>query len=268
MDLEDILQMEVRMKKYLASLKIEYLNSKEYFISFVSSIFYIPITIIVYYFLWKFIMKEQADIAGMNFDDVIAYFMTILVVKNSISNTMAETYYIFQDINSGNIDTLITKPIYYPLTRFCISIGRVVISMPLGIAFWIAVQLYFDKFSFASLGYFIISLFLGFCLMFQVLCILGLLTFWLKSVLSLRDIFWYILAIFSGEVVPLAFFSGKFEMIKHNPLAGIYYIPANIINSNNMKALILEQVIYIVIFSIIIYFMWKRGIKHYESQGG
>lgn len=26
-------------------------------------------------------MKEQADIAGMNFDDVIAYFMTILVVK-------------------------------------------------------------------------------------------------------------------------------------------------------------------------------------------
>ena len=213
-------------------------------------------------------MKEQADIAGMNFDDVIAYFMTILVVKNSISNTMAETYYIFQDINSGNIDTLITKPIYYPLTRFCISIGRVVISMPLGIVFWIAVQLYFNKFTFVSLGYFIISLFLGFCLMFQVLCILGLLTFWLKSVLSLRDIFWYILAIFSGEVVPLAFFSGKFEMIKHNPLAGIYYIPANIINSNNMKALILEQVIYIVIFSIIIYFMWRRGIKHYESQGG
>ena len=108
-------------------------------------------------------MKGQADIAGMNFDDVIAYFITILVVKNSISNTMAETYYIFQDINSGNIDTLITKPIYYPLTRFCISIGRVVISMPLGIVFWIAVQLYFNKFSFASLGYFIISLFLGFC---------------------------------------------------------------------------------------------------------
>ena len=97
------------MKKYLKSLKIEYLNSKEYFVSFVSSIFYIPITIIVYYFLWKFIMKGQADIAGMNFDDVIAYFITILVVKNSISNTMAETYYIFQDINSGNIDTLITS---------------------------------------------------------------------------------------------------------------------------------------------------------------
>ncbi|MDU3124462.1 MAG: ABC-2 family transporter protein [Finegoldia magna] len=48
----------------------------------------------------------------------------------------------------------------------------------------------------------------------------------------------------------------------------MYYIPANIINSNNMKALILEQVIYIVIFSVIIYFMWRRGIKHYESQGG
>ena len=57
-------------------------------------------------------------------------------------------------------------------------------------------------------------------------------------------------------------------MIKHNPLAGIYYIPANIINANNMKALILEQVIYIVIFSVIIYSMWRRGIKHYESQGG
>lgn len=44
-------------------------------------------------------MKGQADIAGMDFDDVIAYFITILVVKNSISNTMAGTYYIFQDIN-------------------------------------------------------------------------------------------------------------------------------------------------------------------------
>ena len=50
-------------------------------------------------------MKEQADIAGMNFDDVIAYFMTILVVKNSISNTMAETYYIFQDIKRALVKT-------------------------------------------------------------------------------------------------------------------------------------------------------------------
>ncbi|MDU5587843.1 MAG: ABC-2 family transporter protein, partial [Finegoldia magna] len=61
---------------------------------------------------------------------------------------------------------------------------------------------------------------------------------------------------------------GKFEMIKHNPLAGIYYIPANIINSNNMSLLLLEQIVYMAIFSVIIYFMWKRGIKHYESQGG
>ena len=57
-------------------------------------------------------------------------------------------------------------------------------------------------------------------------------------------------------------------MIKHNPLAGIYYIPANIINSNNMSLLLLEQIVYMAIFSVIIYFMWRRGIKHYESQGG
>ena len=114
--------------------------------------------------------------------------------------------------------------------------------------------------------FFTLSLFLGFTIFFTVLGILGISTFWLKSVLTLRDIFWFILAIFSGQIFPLKIIGDGF--FKHNPLAGIYYIPSIIVQEKDKISLLLEQLMYLGVFVAILMIMWKIGIKKYESQGG
>lgn len=97
--------------------------------------------------------------------------------------------------------------------------------------------------------------------------LIGTLTFWLKSVLTLRDIFWIILSIFSGELVSLSLFPAYMKVLSYNPLACIYDIPYKILTSGNLRFLFL-QIGYIILFGVLLKFLWHKGVKQYESQGG
>ncbi len=260
--------MEVKMEKYINRSKIEILKSKEYALSFFASLLYIPISVLIPYFLWKYIFQYQETLGQMNLQDVLFYLITIQIVKLSFSDLMAEVYYIFQDINTGQLDLYITKPVNYLLSRYFSALGRIAITFPLGLVFWIIMGGLFNALTLENLIYFTISLFLGFTVFFVVLAIIGTSTFWLKSVLTLRDIFWFILAIFSGEILPLKLFGKSLSFIEHNPLASIYYIPSIIVQETNKAYLILEQGIYLLVFVALLYFLWKVGIGKYESQGG
>lgn len=254
------------MQRYLNRSKIEILKAREYALTFFTSMLYAPISILIPFFLWKYIYKFQNDLSGMELREILFYLITIEIVQLSYSDLMAEVYYIFQDINTGALDITITKPINYLLSRYFSAVGRVAITLPMGLISFIAVGIFFKALNINNIIFFTLSLFLGFTLFFTVLGILGISTFWLKSVLTLRDIFWFLLAIFSGQIFPLKIIGDGF--FKHNPLAGIYYIPSIIVQEKDKISLILEQLMYLGIFVAILMIMWKIGIKKYESQGG
>ena len=163
---------------------------------------------------------------------------------------------------------MITKPISYPMSRYCRALGSVCLTIPTSVL--ILIILFWGKYSFAEMLVFLLSVLLGFTLLFLVMFLLGSLTFWLKSVLTLRDIFWVVLCIFSGELIPLEFFPAHFRFLQNNPLVCIYDIPYRVLNGESglRMELLGFQLIHILLWGAIVAFVWNIGVEHYESQGG
>ena len=253
-------------KPYLKCISLEIDKGREYFLSFLSTLLYLPVSLLIYFFLFRTFMQEESCVMTMG--QVLNYYTIVLFLKSAFQHAMAEVYYVYEDINRGYLDVLITKPISYPLSRYCRALGSVCLTIPTSVL--ILIILFWGKYSFAEMLVFLLSVLLGFTLLFLVMFLLGSLTFWLKSVLTLRDIFWVVLCIFSGELIPLEFFPAHFRFLQNNPLVCIYDIPYRVLNGESglRMELLGFQLIHILLWGAIVAFVWNIGVEHYESQGG
>ena len=253
-------------KPYLKCISLEIDKGREYFLSFLSTLLYLPVSLLIYFFLFRTFMQEESCVMTMG--QVLNYYTIVLFLKSAFQHAMAEVYYVYEDINRGYLDVLITKPISYPLSRYCRALGSVCLTIPTSVL--ILIILFWGKYSFSEMLVFLLSVLLGFTLLFLVMFLLGSLTFWLKSVLTLRDIFWVVLCIFSGELIPLEFFPAHFRFLQNNPLVCIYDIPYRVLNGGSglRMELLGFQLIHILLWGAIVAFVWNIGVKHYESQGG
>lgn len=253
-------------KPYLKCISLEIDKGREYFLSYLSTLLYLPVSLLIYFFLFRTFMQEESCVMTMG--QVLNYYTIVLFLKSAFQHAMAEVYYVYEDINRGYLDVLITKPISYPLSRYCRALGSVCLTIPTSVL--ILIILFLGKYSFAEMLVFLLSVLLGFTLLFLVMFLLGSLTFWLKSVLTLRDIFWVVLCIFSGELIPLEFFPAHFRFLQNNPLVCIYDVPYRVLNGESGLRLELLgfQLIHILFWGAVVAFVWNIGVKHYESQGG
>lgn len=254
-------------KSYLKCISLEMDKGREYFLSYLSTLLYLPVSLIIYFFLFRAFMHEEESCV-MTMGEVLNYYTIVLFLKSAFQHAMAEVYYVYQDINRGFLDVLITKPISYPMSRYCSALGSVCLTIPTSIL--LLVILFWGKYTVTAMLAFLLSVLLGFTLLFLVMFLLGSLTFWLKSVLTLRDIFWVVLCIFSGELIPLAFFPAQFCFLQNNPLVCIYDIPYRVLNAEGMPLaqLLGFQIVHILFWGAVVTFVWNVGMKHYESQGG
>ena len=253
------------MEKYLRGFRVEVRKAREYFSSFLSSLIYLPVTVLIYYFLFRYVLQSGGNFP-MSLREILTYYTVVLFIRATISHSMAEVYYVFQDINEGTLDLWLIRPVSYPLMRYFRSLGSVCLTVPAGLLFLLAV--FFGRFRVGNFLAFIFSVFLGFTLLFAVMFLLGSLTFWLKSVLTLRDIFWYVLSFFSGELLPLNLLPRGLRVLVDNPLASVYYLPSQVLSSPSPLPILLRQLLYAGIFLALEGAVWKIGVKKYESQGG
>lgn len=252
------------MKAYCKRFIVEIHKAREYLLSFVSSMIYVPVSLVIYYFLFSNVMKENSNFS-MSLQEIVSYYTIILFLKATLQHSMSEVYYVYTDINQGTLDIWLTKPTSYFFTRYFRALGSVSVTLPVGICLLITIL--WKNVHFINMILFLISAFFGFTVLFLMMFILGTLTFWLKYVLTIRDIFWFVLSIASGELIPLQMFPEFLQVMSYNPLACIYDIPYRIIMSGD-SSLIGLQMFYILLLSLVSKIIWDKGVKHYESQGG
>lgn len=254
-------------KPYLKCVSLEIDKGREYFLSYLSTLLYLPVSLLIYFFLFRTLMHEEESYV-MTMGEILNYYTVVIFLKSAFQHAMAEVYYVYQDINRGYLDILVTKPISYPISRYCRALGSVCLTIPTSIL--LLAILFWGRYTFTTVLLFFLSIWLGFTLLFLVMFLLGSLTFWLKSVLTLRDIFWVVLCIFSGELIPLELFPAHFRFLQNNPLVCIYDIPYRVLNGGSglRMELLGFQLIHILFWGVIVIIVWNFGVKHYESQGG
>lgn len=205
----------------------------------------------------------------------ICYSMSLYFVYMSIAprNISRE---IQNDIKTGKTQDFIVKPYNYILQTAVRNFSRGFVNFLLTFIITLTFLLiYFGPISnfknFFFYPVFLISFLLSYILSFLIYEVLGFLAFWLEDV---KPLFWVIdkfMMILGGSYFPVALFPTFLKNIaKWSPFGASQFITS--IVYSNWKSLYVElfliQMSWIIIFSLLLYMIYRLAEKNVATNGG
>lgn len=260
-----------KVKKYLTVFKINFLNDLMYTQNYIGLFLFFAMILFVFSYVWGAIYEGREVIEGFSYHDILWYFMfteTIMISKGTFHREMAN------DIKSGDIAYNLNKPysyiLYYFFKYMSTSITRLVINTIIGIII-ISLLAGNPPFTLLSFSLGMITVFLGLTLNFVFFFLLGISALWFEDNTAFIFIYSKILFTVGGMFVPIEFFPGFIRTIADAlPFKYILYAPARVYVTGT--ELFLEtaffQIINIIIYGSLVYFIFYLGKKRFAVNGG
>lgn len=229
------------------------------------------ILLILYYYIFS---TQGGEINGLTFQiaswSMFLYFafMTLRLRDLAIS--------IMQDIKSGTVEVLLSKPIHYLFYRMCWQLGAGLypfsVAVVLGtIALLIAVGIPASMSSWFFAGTLSIVFILGIALSLLIYAIVGLFAFWIEDI---KPIYWIVdkaVMILGGSYLPVALFpSIMYKIAVWSPFGASQFVTHTVYSSweNSYIEMIGIQVFWVILLGSIVFFMFGRAHKKVSVNGG
>lgn len=180
------------------------------------------------------------------------------------------------EINRGRLSTKLLKP-YNQLFHFGINeLGyKITGNLPyilLAFVIFATYVIYLNPSKYYLLIFFVISILLSAVISFYITAIFGLIAFWTDRSSAFVDFFQFFGFFTMGRSFPLDIFPPYvLNVLNFTPFPYIFYYPiTGLIRQESVVyflKLFIAQLFWLVITYLLVKFMWKRGIKKYESIG-
>ena len=263
------------MRKYLTVAKTTFNDSIQYATSILFRIGGFTITMLILISLWNYIYSGGDNlISGYTLKEMIWYLLLAEIITFG-SGSKVSTNEVKNTIKSGNIAYQVTKPYSYPIfiifkfladtfIRFVIFLG---VATILGLIF--AGPL--DNFSFKTLLMAIPIFFLAVLITGMVRILISLSAFWVEDSTPFQNVYNKLILIF-GVFFPMEMFPSIIQkIVRFSPIYGVSYGPAKLVISSSFslfKEVLISQIIIIVIISILMSIVYKKGVKKLNVNGG
>ena len=183
---------------------------------------------------------------------------------------------IMQDVQTGNVEVLFSKPISYLSYRMWWQIGSGIYPFAvITIVTTIALALIIGLPPTMAIGIFIPTLFLtfvcGVILSLLLYSIVGLLSFWIEDV---NPVFWIVdkaVMILGGSYLPVALFPAfMYQAALYSPFGASQFVTHTVYQSwqTDWYQLVGIQLFWIVLLGLIVYFMFERAKRNVSVNGG
>lgn len=261
-----------RLNKYLYITKTSFQNSISYVADFfVRALFYIFL-IFIFLMLWKVIYSNGSKISGYTVTQIIWYVIIAELVLNSKSNILDD---LNNDIRDGSIAYLINKPYNYVLYQFANGIGQIGFKVVINILIAVVMGLTFVgpllHFSIYNVIFGGISLLVAIILNFFILVSIGLVSFWVEE----NGPFYWIYSkalLILGTLTPIEFFPDWLQgIIYYLPTTYITYAPAKLMvdfSFDKFLTIFPMQLIYLIVFMMLAFYIFGRGVRNLNVNGG
>ncbi len=235
-----------------------------------------PITLAVYYFLWKAIYAYagSAVIRGYTFNELISYFILIQLTGMFIWTNIDQR--LSRDIQRGTFILKLIRPMGVFKSTLLKESGQIAFVIAVQAIPLLAIGAIFFGLSFttwtatclASIS-FILSVILSLTFVFFV----GLSAFWVTQYYGLKRIREGVTWFLGGGVVPLAFFPPFWQKaFSFLPFQYMQYAPVQIYlgkyAGSDALIVMLIQVIWIATFYALIKLIWPKAMAHFSAVGG
>ncbi|SFF02237.1 ABC-2 type transport system permease protein [Paenibacillus algorifonticola] len=263
------------MGAYLDFIRIRFITMLAYRVNYYSGIVIYAINIGAYYFLWKAIFGEQQELAGFTVAQMTTYVAVSWMARAFYFNNLDRE--IANDIRDGSVATQMTRPYSYLLVKMMQGFGeglfRLLLFMIPGmiiVCLIFPVTLPTDPMTWMI---YLVMLLFSFLINSQINILTGLFAFFVENNEGMMRMKRVMVDLFSGVVVPIAFFPGWLaEIMKWLPFQAITYLPSSVFTGRTPGSEIAGvfglQVVWFVVLLVPIWFTWRAARKRLFVQGG
>ena len=258
------------MKLYLMLIKNKFSSNFAYRVDLYLRIIFQIIVLFIQIPLWRAVLGENT----VEYKEMITYVVISTLISSITATGVIEK--INQKIRTGELAMDLIKPMNFTSYIFCDNIGdnlfklvfEVVPVMCVGVVLF-GVSVPQNNTSLL----FIISTLLAFLLNFLISLTLGFVAFWYLSVWHLARLLEDLIKLFGGSVIPLWYFPDVlYNIANFLPFKYIFYVPISIYlgkySVNESVNLVVEQIIWCIVISLISCLVWKKGKNKIVIQGG
>ncbi len=263
------------MKKYLFIIKTTFNDSIQY----ISSLFFrfigFAITMLVLVSLWSYIYGDpESIIKGYTFGQMIWYLLLAEMITYGSGSKVA-TDEIRDNIKSGNIAYQINKPynyIGYTISKYMADtlirfIAFTIIAIIIGLIFAGFIPSFNPLSILAAIPIFLLAVLIT----GMIRILISLSSFWVEDSKPFQQVYNKFVLMF-GIFFPLEMFPKIVgNIIRYTPIYSISYGPAKLIlnySSSIFKNVLLAQIITIIIVTILLIIIYKKGVKKLNVNGG
>lgn len=253
-----------------------YRNSVAYFGEVLGIGGLVAVRIWIFYQLYNtaFIIAGVSVLGGLTLAETI--WILALTQSFHVSNrTRAVMKAIEDEVKSGSIAYTISKPYSYLLYNYFTCMGIVASHLFTSVLFGLLVAtLLVGTIQFSLIGLLAgaFLLFFGITLNTLAVLIIGLSAFWAEDTAPFRWIYDKMLWIFGGIFLPFSVLPDKYRtIIELLPFNQMFYAPARMIvsfNSHDFYKNLGIQIVWIVILSLLVRWMYKKGAENLSVNAG
>jgi ABC-2 type transport system permease protein len=231
--------------------------------------------VLMLYYLWKTIYSGTSSIEGFDWIQMRTYILLSYAINILLSWSNANR--IASTIRTGEIVQDLMRPMDFLTMQLALTGGASVVegglSATITFVLGFLISGILPPVSLQALFLFCASLLIGFLIKFLVNFITSLFSFWTISSMGL---FWAqtaILNLFSGMLIPIAFFPDWLRGVTGwLPFQGIIYTPVMIylgkLDGIELLMAIGFQLGWVLILWVISRLFWKKAFRALEIQGG
>lgn len=263
------------MKKYLYILKSELMSNLQYIFDIIVGFSGYFLMIFIFINLWQYMYSDPNElINGFSMNQMIWYVMVTEIIWMSLGGRKL-CRRISTDVKGGNIAYNINKP--YSYIGYIVSnhLGDVLLKLFLYTIFGIIMGLIFLKTmpNINLLNFIIvfITIILSIIVSIFIITSLGLLAFFIEDSGPFYWIYSKIILVV-GTLFPIEFFP-KFlrPLLTYSPIFAISYGPAKLFvdfSYSMCSKVILSQLVYLLLSYLLCSFIYKKGVKKLNVNGG
>ncbi len=256
------------MKFYTALLRFQFMKATKYRLNFWSTAIIDIVNILLGFMSFVVIFQNVDNINGWTKNQVYFFWGTIRLIDSTVMFTVfLGVLSIPEKIKSGNFDFALIRPIN---TRLLVSSEGMDVASLANFLFSIAIVLFsISKMSieigFIKISGYIILIILMSYLYYCILCLSRFLAFWLINIDALTNLESSLIQF--GYKAPGVIYKGWVKVILYTviPFGLLGTIPTQFFTDRLSIGVWILVILVVLFFHWITQFIWKRGLKRYNS---
>lgn len=226
--------------------------------------------LLLYVSVWGALLKggERGDLPTM-----LAYIMAVQLVNNLNLRNMA--WELPEKIRKGDIAVDMLKPLYLPLRYTAEQEGQSLFALVRAIPVYLLIgwAMKIELPDAATLGWFLLSTFLGHYLFTAILLTVLSLSFWIQQTHAIYDLVDFGYTVFAGTLIPLWYLPPFMAKVaSYLPFQAVFYTPGAIfageLTGPALQQALLVQVAWLFVGLLAVHFSWSAATKKVVAQGG